>query len=323
MSQKVICLIGLSGSGKSTYAKHLLNDNTIYISSDDIREELFGDASIQDDVNTVMRIFHKRMKEALQNGKSVILDKTNLSIKSRAESIQIASLYNIPIEAHILSVNILDCIERDKNRNRTVGPDVIYNQAKQFEIPFYEEGFSNIYIIKSSLQPLKSAAFIKELQNQMLHFQQDSPHHLESLDEHVENAHAMFLDYPVNDAFKLAAYWHDVGKLWTKKYFEKDNYFHYYQHENVGAYFVLSHYKEFTEYYPELQKKDNFLDFVFLINYHMAPFRVEQSGEKGGQKIKNRFGEKYKYLEMFHECDKMSSKTKTVHTINEIEHEMS
>ena len=34
-------------------------------------------------------------------------------------------------------------------------------------------------------------------------------------------------------------------------------------------------------------------------------------------------GEKYKYLEMFHECDKMSSKTRTVHKINEIEHEIS
>ena len=322
MSQKIICLIGPSGSGKSTYAKHLLNDNTIYISSDEIREELFGDASIQDNVNAVMSIFHKRIKEALQNGKSVILDKMNLTIKLRAEAIRIAKLFQVPIEAHVFSANILDCIEHDKNRNRTVGQDVIYKQVKQFEIPFYEEGFSDIHIVKSSFTPLRTTDFIKELQNQMVDFKQDNPHHLEFLQEHVENTHAMFEEYPVNNAFKLAAYWHDIGKLWTKKYSEKDGYYHYYQHENVGAYFVLSHYHEFMEYYPELQKKDNFLDFVFLINYHMVPFRVEQSGEKGSQKIKNRFGEKYKYLEMFHECDKMSSKTMTVHKINETEYEI-
>ena len=46
---KLEILIGLPGSGKSTYCKEKreLNSNSVYLSSDKIREELYGNESIQ------------------------------------------------------------------------------------------------------------------------------------------------------------------------------------------------------------------------------------------------------------------------------------
>ena len=46
---KLEILIGIPGSGKSTYAKeeHESNSNSVYLSSDKIREELYGNESVQ------------------------------------------------------------------------------------------------------------------------------------------------------------------------------------------------------------------------------------------------------------------------------------
>lgn len=79
----VMC--GLSGSGKSTIAKKLAqeHENTVIVSSDQIREELTGDYENQDRNDEVFQVFHKRIRENLENNKNVIADATNLTMKSR------------------------------------------------------------------------------------------------------------------------------------------------------------------------------------------------------------------------------------------------
>ena len=48
-TKKLIILCGIPGSGKTTYAKKYIenNANTIHLSSDAIRKELYGDESVQ------------------------------------------------------------------------------------------------------------------------------------------------------------------------------------------------------------------------------------------------------------------------------------
>lgn len=80
-------LVGISGSGKSTFAKEikywgeLEGENVEIFSSDEIRKELYGDASIQKDHEKVFRILHSRVKEALSQGKTAVYDACNLSAK--------------------------------------------------------------------------------------------------------------------------------------------------------------------------------------------------------------------------------------------------
>ena len=65
-----IMMVGLPGSGKSTYAKKLSDKVQITIySSDAIREELFGDENCQTDNNEVFETLHKRVKDRLRNKK--------------------------------------------------------------------------------------------------------------------------------------------------------------------------------------------------------------------------------------------------------------
>lgn len=78
-------LVGLSGSGKSTIATQIANENpnTIIVSSDAIREELTGNYEDQEHNEEVFKIFHDRLRKNLENKKNVIADATSLTIKSR------------------------------------------------------------------------------------------------------------------------------------------------------------------------------------------------------------------------------------------------
>lgn len=78
-------MCGLSGSGKSTIAAQIANENpnTIIVSSDAIREELTGNENDQSKNEDVFKIFHKRIREYLIKEINVIADATNLTMKSR------------------------------------------------------------------------------------------------------------------------------------------------------------------------------------------------------------------------------------------------
>ena len=76
-------LVGLSGSGKSTIATQIANENpnTVIVSSDAIREELTGNYEDQEHNEEVFKIFHDRIRKNLENKKNVIADATNLTMK--------------------------------------------------------------------------------------------------------------------------------------------------------------------------------------------------------------------------------------------------
>lgn len=96
----VMC--GLSGSGKSTIAKQLAqeHENTVIVSSDSVREELTGDYENQDHNEEVFQIFHKKIRENLENNKNVIADATNITMKSRRAILQ--NIGKLDVEKNLL-----------------------------------------------------------------------------------------------------------------------------------------------------------------------------------------------------------------------------
>ena len=72
---------------------------------------------------------------------------------------------------------------------------------------------------------------------------------------------------------------------------EKTDIAHYYNHENVGAYFILNYYTG-----------PNRLMVAALVRYHMAPYYY---GEKKMKQLKRILGEQaYSLLLVLHECDR-------------------
>ena len=135
-------LIGISGSGKSTYSHELWKTNPsefVIINRDKIRELLFG--YTESDIynyyqrNDIVKLEKKVTKyedtliyEALEENKTVILDATHLEKKY----IERHEYWNVPIELIWFDTSLNEAIERDSIRNRKVGKDIITKQNNKY-----------------------------------------------------------------------------------------------------------------------------------------------------------------------------------------------
>lgn len=142
---KLYTLVGLPGSGKSTFcAEH---PNYVVVCPDNIREELYGDAAIQGNGSKVFNLAFQRINEALEAGHHVIFDATNVSVESRKTILRnvknaehIAIFFDIPIDV---------CLKRNKERERVVPEEVIINMNNRLVPPTTEEGFKKVLVIKN------------------------------------------------------------------------------------------------------------------------------------------------------------------------------
>lgn len=91
----LIMPIGISGSGKSTYREKLIskNPNIKVVSPDDIRKS-FGDVSDQTKNLEVFNIANHQLRDYISSGNVVYYDATNLTERSRKQSLQICKETN-------------------------------------------------------------------------------------------------------------------------------------------------------------------------------------------------------------------------------------
>jgi predicted kinase len=81
-------MVGIPGSGKSSWIAENKSENAVVVSPDDIRRELSGNVSDQTQNAKVWELAKQRTVEALKLGKDVILDATNVATKSRKRFLQ-------------------------------------------------------------------------------------------------------------------------------------------------------------------------------------------------------------------------------------------
>lgn len=255
---RLILLVGIPGSGKTTYAKEYAETipNTIHLSSDSIRAELYGDESIQGDPAEVFSLMQKRAVEALNDGCDVIYDATNITRKDRASIINICPKF-AQIEAHIIWAPIGMCIERDATRERTVGKAVIDKMLKRFQMPFYDEGIDEIIIVRP--QGFAMTQYENDCWKAM-DIPHDNRHHIFNVQYHCREA---FRIIPHGDEqLSMAAWYHDIGKPYTKDFKDSkgnpSEQAHYFQHQCVGAYIACGFI--------------NVPRTIWLISTHMDPF---------------------------------------------------
>lgn len=286
-------MVGLSGSGKSSVAKEIAenNPNTIIVSLDNIGEELTGDYGNQENNEKVFKVFRKRIREALENNTNVIADATNITMRSRRAIIENVKGIECRKIAYLIPRPFDQCKLDNLNRQHPVPEEVLDGQLRKFQIPFYEEGWD---LIKRRDFLRDGEITIPDISLKMENFDQKNPHHTMSLLEHSDYTYKLFADKEYPMSFQLGAVLHDVGKLYCQT-FDEFGTAHYIDHDSIGSYLVLTSLDGF--YYYDI------LDACFLINYHMMPF--DWTTEKSKERWKKRFGEyKYKMLLDFHECDK-------------------
>ncbi|HOX40015.1 MAG TPA: AAA family ATPase [Candidatus Brocadiia bacterium] len=131
-------LIGLPGSGKSTWASRNAGDAEV-VCTDDIRESLTGDPADQTRNVIVFRKAMRHIRAALKEGRDIILDATNCNDKAREMPVRIARHLKALIAARFFDVSLSLALERNAARSRLVPEDVILRFCRRLEAPGMHE----------------------------------------------------------------------------------------------------------------------------------------------------------------------------------------
>lgn len=161
----LIALIGVSGSGKSVFAKqHFLP--TEVISSDYCRGLVSDDENNQEATNDAFDMLHYIAAKRLKRGRLTVIDATNVQLDSRKPLIRLAREYHCIPVAIVLNLPEDVCHERNAARpDRNFGAHVVRNQARQLKRSIKrlkKEGFRHIHIL-NTVEEVEAAAIIREL----------------------------------------------------------------------------------------------------------------------------------------------------------------
>lgn len=152
-------MIGISGSGKSTYANKLRQricstDRFIdtYAEKLGVRyDEAFDQIQLLGVFGDLNNRFYSEINQAISQGEDFIIDRTNLTVRSReqllikirefADSIGV----KVIIKGVVFDLNKVEILkrltQREKMEGKQIPQDVIDKQFKMYESPTIEEGF--------------------------------------------------------------------------------------------------------------------------------------------------------------------------------------
>ena len=136
---RLILLIGLPGSGKSTLVKQLLAEDPQrqQISTDAIRSQLFRDEAIQGPWLLVWHEVQRQFQQAVvqisrDTAQEAIYDATNAQRRHRREVIALARATGFThVTGLWLDIPVWLCLARNKRRARRVPEDVIFRMYRQ------------------------------------------------------------------------------------------------------------------------------------------------------------------------------------------------
>jgi predicted kinase len=142
---RIVVLVGLPGSGKSTYLAQL---GVTGLSSDAIRGLLADDETDQTIHDRVFQALRYLLRQRLAIGRSATyIDATNLTVEERRPYIGIGKSYGCDVEAVFFDVPLEVCRARNARRHRVVPEDAMAKMSAKLAPPDIDEGFSRVTAI--------------------------------------------------------------------------------------------------------------------------------------------------------------------------------
>src|SRR6267143_5484561 len=148
----LVALVGVSGSGKSTFARKHFKPTEV-VSSDACRALVSADENDMEGSKAAFEILHSIVRKRLEGGRVAVVDATNVQPEARKQLVEIAR------ETHVLPVAIVfdlpTTLCEDRNRARTdrkLGSHVVrrqYGELRRSIRKLEGEGFRYVYRLRT------------------------------------------------------------------------------------------------------------------------------------------------------------------------------
>lgn len=259
--------VGLPGSGKSTHAGFLAEEvHAKIVSSDALRAEWYGSEEIQGNPAKIFAEIERRCFAELNEGRSVIMDATNMNAGKRTNFLR-KMPKDIDSVCCVMATPYADCLIHDKMRSRSVGEEVIAKMRRNFQMPNYNEGWTDIWVQYSNMNYTDN----DERYAEEMAFDQQNHHHTLTLGEHEDKAFEIAMREGYHDWVWIATQYHDCGKLFCQTFDDKGTDAHYCGHEYISAYEFLT--MELTRMDWNLGNREQVIHVASLITWHMIPYQ--------------------------------------------------
>lgn len=137
----MILMMGLQGSGKSTFCREILGNTYVYVNLDTLKTRHREKLLIQ---------------ECMEQGKSFIVDNTNPTKEDRLRYIPIAKAAGYRVIGYFMESKLKVCIERNEQREGAakIPSMAIAATSNRLQMPSYDEGFDELYFVKNDGQTM-------------------------------------------------------------------------------------------------------------------------------------------------------------------------
>jgi predicted kinase len=147
MKHELIILQGIQGSGKTTWAKNWVNEDSehrVRFNRDDIRNML-GKYWVPNRESLINAMYESFLNQAMLEGYDIVLDNMNLNQKALTEIKETVKEFNkwislSPVDLHydikyqtFFDTPLEECISRDAKRENSIGEEVIRNTYNKYK----------------------------------------------------------------------------------------------------------------------------------------------------------------------------------------------
>ncbi|GAB2578712.1 polynucleotide kinase-phosphatase [Microlunatus antarcticus] len=170
----LVCLVGASGSGKSTFARQHFAPFEV-LSSDFFRGLVSNDENDQSATAAAFDALHHVAGLRLDGGHLTVVDATNVQPEARRQLVALARAHDVLPVAVVLDLPERVCLDRNASRPERSYPDsVVKRQRDQLRRSLRQlgkEGFRKVHVLRSEQEVTDAVVVRERLLNDFRHEQ--------------------------------------------------------------------------------------------------------------------------------------------------------